>query len=335
MLGTLLVLGLLLVLWVPAATQAAASPADAILDSLEAWKATLPIDHGRAIDALSKRSDAQMDRMFAVFQRLPAGSEKDRMDHLHEVVNQLSWAYQAPALDPAAYGNLLDGLTDLAARGVPDARAQQVWIAKALDAIDEAQATRLPAVSMADLPWSQSFDHSGRALDFDAAFQATRTQIRRLSDANDFAGLDHLADELRRGGKHRIAGRWLLRDFYRSVTEAAREDDPVRQTTVPTIQQRRLQLEAWRRAAPSSTAARIALAVLIRSEAWLVRGQGFIDKVPIDRRIRFSRLVSEAQSVVADIDPKTDSGLAELAIELQLDSGWRFTVRSRAGSRSW
>lgn len=146
--------------------------------------------------------------------------------------------------------------------------------------------------------------------------QEVIAETRRLVQAEDTAGLEALADELRRSRARLDGGTWMLSSFYK--TACSLPSDPEQTGRVMDFFRR------WARERPDSVTAQVCLAAALTNHAWQARGGGWADSVTDEGWRLFANRLDEALAVLeraATLEEKCPAW-TEVAQRVALGQGW-------------
>lgn len=159
-----------------------------------------------------------------------------------------------------------------------------------------------------------------------------RTEAKRLRLANDFDGLEALADSLRSSQERDDSGTWLLGFFYRIASEVP--SDPAKEMEAVTFH------ENWVQARPNSITAQVALAMAQTNWAWNARGGGYSKSVTDEGWRLFAERLENASEVLKRASTLSAKcpGWYDVASKVALGQGWDrelYLVMTDEGLRSY
>ena len=117
-------------------------------------------------------------------------------------------------------------------------------------------------------------------------------QVRELTKAKDFNGLDALADKLRKSRGTYPNGIWYLEAFYNDFLNIKNEEGDA------AWQARIAMIEDWIKQKPTSPTARAALAKAWISFAWRARGSGYADSVTKEGWAKFEERLHKSEEAI-------------------------------------
>jgi len=147
--------------------------------------------------------------------------------------------------------------------------------------------------------------------------EISEAEIAPLFDAEDYAGLEGIAERLRKEKSRYQYGGWQIHSFYDYVTQycsnmgAPEEANFIRK------------IDAWKAAYPDSITWRVALAKAYSSFGWRERGGGFLPEVSREGLEGFRKYTEKAWNTVQEAqslkptDPEYYAFRLSLAIESQ------------------
>lgn len=150
-------------------------------------------------------------------------------------------------------------------------------------------------------------------------YQEVEKETARLLKAEDFAGLDALAQELRESKESLLMGTWLLSGFYQSAVVVSR-DDPVQTEQAVKFYER------WAAEKPESITAQVCLADAYTDYAWAARGSGWASTVTDEGQRLMDERLEKAWEVLKkarQLEQKCPQWVVE-AQTVALGQGWSY-----------
>lgn len=169
------------------------------------------------------------------------------------------------------------------------------------------------SVSAADLPPVEETNSPTIAY---ARAQEVAAQARTLIKAQDTAGLETLAAELRKNRECLDSGTWILSTFYKAAVQIPNKE--------PAASQAMEFFERWSRERPDNITAQVCLVRALAGHAWTARGGGWADSVTEEGWRLFRERLARANEILeraGQLDEKCP-GLFEAGQTVALGQGW-------------